>query len=79
MFLKDTTIYAIDDCPIHGETWHEYQFVRYNASKHRVVVRLRCCTCKEAKLTEWNYYEVDPDVWLSFLVTNKNNDFTGAS
>jgi hypothetical protein len=79
MFLKHTTVHGQDDCPIHGEAWHEYEFVRYNASKNRVVIRLRCLTCKEVKLNEWVYYEVSPQDWLAFLIGNHNNDFTGAS
>ena len=79
MFLKHKPVHAIDECHIHGDVGHTYEFVRYVPTKNKIIIRLRCDSCTEVELDEWNYYEVTPQYWLGFLLGNQENDFTGAS
>ena len=75
MFLTTKTIRVPKDCEWHGEQWHDLNFVRYNASSHKVVIRTRCKICEEQKFDGWNYYEAVPFTFLRLLVELKQNNF----
>lgn len=79
MFLKHISIQVQDDCPIHGEAVHTFEFIKYDALKHIVIIRLLCHSCDQAEISEWEYYQVSPQYWTDFLYSHRNNDFTGAS
>ena len=79
MFLKHKPVYAIDDCPVHGQVGHTFEFVRYVPTKNKIIIRLRCESCTKAKLDGWDYFEITPQVWLSFLLDTTEIDFIGAS
>ena len=80
MFLKTIRIEVVDDCPIHGEeAWHIYEFVRYDAFNHKVIIRLRCQYCVDVGFDDWEYFKVTPEYWKDFIFQNDVQDFIGAS
>lgn len=79
MFLSQKTLKVPHDCELHGEQWHYVQFVRYNASSKRVVIRIICEECYQAGLHEWNYYEARPFTFYRLLVELKNQDWFSES
>jgi len=82
MFLKHKSIQVIDDCVIHRDVHHEFEFVSYSIKyppEERIIVRIRCITCNNAKLNGWDYYRVSADYWIGFLLEHKQVDFTSAN
>jgi len=82
MFLKHKPVQVIDDCVIHRDVYHEFEFIRYSREyppEERIIVRMRCNTCNEAQLNGWDYYRVSPEYWLGFLIEHKQMDFTSAN
>lgn len=82
MFLKNKHIQVLDDCVIHRDVYHEFEFVKYcncRFKDERIIVRVRCTTCLDSKLNDWDYYRVSSAFWLGFLVEHKQNDFTSAN
>lgn len=82
MFLKHKTIQVVDECIIHKDCLHDFEFYDYNPNadkKEKIIIRLRCCECVKAKLNDWDYYRVSVDYWLGFLITHHNQDFTSAT
>jgi hypothetical protein len=75
MFLTHKTLKVPYDCEWHGEQWHYVQFVRYNVSENRIVIRTICEACHNAGMNEWIYYEAIPFTFYCLLVQLKNNDF----
>lgn len=82
MFLKTKPIQVIDDCVMHRDVHHDFEFIAYlplEEQKERIVIRLRCVTCEKAKLNNWDYYRVSSEYWLGFLLEHSQIDFTSAN
>lgn len=82
MFLKHTPFQVIDDCVIHQECSHTFQFVRYDHrydKNEKIIIRLRCDCCYKEKINDWYYYRVSVDYWLGFILTHSMQDFTSAN
>jgi len=79
MFLKYKPIKAIDDCVIHRDSIHVFEFIRYCPMRTTLVVRIRCEVCHKAGINDWEYCEVTPHYWLGFILEHGGNDFTSAN